>query len=115
LLIKLFRVASSSLRLRSRNRLTGEDEFFATIRASAWLSFASAVSRSGDVNLLAASRLAVRLIAFCWVVIRIALMPHMYRELKFLDPQHKTEFSQSETKNRLRVLLPSVRDEASYI
>ena len=72
LLITLFRVASSSLRLRSRNRLMGEDGFFATIRASAWLFFASAVSRSGDVNLSAASRLAVRLIAFCWVVIGMA-------------------------------------------
>ena len=35
------RVASSSLRLRARSRLTGADRFFATIRASTWLSSAS--------------------------------------------------------------------------
>src|ERR1700686_5340781 len=47
----------------------GVDGFFATICASAWLSSASAVSRSGDVNLSAASRLAVSFFAFCWAVI----------------------------------------------
>jgi hypothetical protein len=52
------RVASSSLRLRARNRLTGADGFFATIRASVSLSSASAVNRPEDVVSSAASRLA---------------------------------------------------------
>ena len=81
LLITLFRVASSSLRLRSRNRLMSVDGFFATIRARPWLSSASALSRSADVNLSAASRLAVSFFAFCWAVIGMSPDVYMWREL----------------------------------
>jgi len=93
----------------------GVDGFFATFRASAWLSSASAVSRSGDVNLSAASRLGVSFFAFCWAVIGMSPdAPYVARIVPRLDPQHKSEISQSETKNCLRVLLPP-SDEASYI
>jgi hypothetical protein len=68
----------------------GVDGFFATIRASAWLSSASAVSRSGDVNLSVASRLAVSFFVFCWVVIGGSPdTPHVTRIEPRLDPQHK--------------------------
>ena len=62
--ITFLRVASSSLRLKTRRRLTGADGFFATIRASASLSSTSAVNRSDDVVSSAASRLAVGFFVF---------------------------------------------------
>ena len=62
--ITFLRVASSSLRLKTRRRLTGADGLFATIRASASLSSTSAVNRSDDVVSSAASLLAVGFFVF---------------------------------------------------
>src|SRR5208337_969661 len=53
------RVSSSSLRLRTRRRLTDVDGFAATMRANSSLSSARAVNRSSDVVSSAASSLDV--------------------------------------------------------
>ena len=98
--ITFLRVASSSLRLKTRRRLTGADGFFATIRASASLSSTSAVNRSDDVVSSAASRLAVGFFVFPWV----ATVPVCRRMRSSRSPcslvaasvlcaiQHKTEY-----------------------
>ena len=111
MLITLFRVASSSLRLRSRKRLTGVDGFFATIRGSASALFCERCQPLRRCQFISCFTSGCEFLCFLLLGPSLVcpLMLHMWRELNRVSILGINPKSSVRNHNLLAGALVSVR------